>query len=177
MLLLCEDITSIHCLGTRKKGPHYTQDLLAPWSQASQFLEGRKCISVSHNPLGIWYFIIACQTHHSGSYVTLLMVSSQSLRSFLSPASIHLSKMHRNGEDGAMDLFPAGFPSFLLKCCSSILIWCLCWELGQMVFCSVTPASFGIRMRDKGCSVLTPESRNQPRYKKIPYRARLLFWL
>lgn len=101
----------------------------------------------------------------------------KSLRSFLSPASIHLSRMHRVGEDGAMDLLPEGFTSFLLKCCYSALIWCLCWDLGQMAFCSVTPASFGIRMRDKECSVLTPESRNQPRYKKIPYRARLLFWL
>lgn len=95
----------------------------------------------------------------------------KSLRSFLSPTSIHLSKMHRDGANGAMDLLPAGFTSFLLQCCNSVLNWCLCWDWGQMALCSVTPASFRIRMRDKGCSVLTPESRNRPRYKKILYQA------
>lgn len=129
-----------------------------------------------HNPPGIWYFIIASQTHHSGSYVILLPhVSSQIPSILLVSRSIHFSKMHRDGEDGAMGLLPAGFTSFLLKCCYSVLIRCLCRDLGQMVFCSVTPASFGITMRDEGCSVLTPESRNQSRYKEIPYQARLLF--
>lgn len=82
------------------------------------------------------------------------MVSSQIPSILLVSRSIHLSKMHRDGEDGAMDLLSAGFTSFLRNCCYSVLIWCLCWDLGQMVFCSVTPASFGIRMRDEGCSVL-----------------------